>query len=113
MYATHGSPSSALAAMAREDRRERVPGVREPPGMIDGPRSAPSSPPETPVPTKCRPRGRELVGAPVGVGEVRVAAVDEDVAGLEVRLQVRDDAVDRLAGRHHDQDAPRPLERLP
>ena len=27
-----------------------------PPGMIDGPLSAPSSPPETPVPTKCRPR---------------------------------------------------------
>lgn len=28
---------------------------RVPPGMIDGPLSAPSSPPETPVPTKCRP----------------------------------------------------------
>ena len=29
-----------------------------PPGMIDGPLSAPSSPPETPVPTKCRPCSR-------------------------------------------------------
>ena len=26
-----------------------------PPGMMDGPFSAPSSPPDTPVPTKCRP----------------------------------------------------------
>ena len=29
-----------------------------PPGMIDGPFSAPSSPPEMPAPTKCRPRSR-------------------------------------------------------
>ncbi len=30
----------------------------EPPGMIEGPFSAPSSPPETPAPTKCRPLSR-------------------------------------------------------
>ena len=29
-----------------------------PPGMIEGPFSAPSSPPETPAPTKCRPFSR-------------------------------------------------------
>ena len=40
--------------------------------------------------------GGEVVAAPIGVGEERIAAVDEDVAFVQVRTQVRDDAVDRL-----------------
>ena len=37
-----------------------------------------------PAPTKCRPRLAQRRLAADGVGEVRVAAVDDDVAGLEV-----------------------------
>jgi hypothetical protein len=54
-------------------------------------------------------RGK-LVGTPVGVGEVGVSTVDEDVARFEMRFQVRDHAVDRLARGHHRQDAPGPIE---
>ena len=48
------------AVDVRADRlQHRAEGLRttlaEPPGMIDGPLSAPSSPPDTPMPTKCRP----------------------------------------------------------
>ena len=78
--------------------------------MIDGPCSAPSSPPDTPAPTKLEAGARQLVGAAVGVGEERVAAVDQDVARLEMRAQVRDDAVHGRTGRHHQQDPARPFE---
>ena len=39
-----------------------------------------------------------------GVVEVRVAAVDDDVAGRQHRAERGDRVVDRLAGRHHDPD---------
>ena len=45
--------------------------------------------------------------APAGVGEVRVAAVDDDVAGLEQRHQLVDDRVGRPAGLDHDDDRAR------
>ena len=35
-----------------------VQGLSDLPGMSDGPRRAPSSPPETPQPTKCSPFAR-------------------------------------------------------
>ena len=42
--------------------------------------------------------------APRGVGEERVAAVDDDVALLEMRHELVDHLVDRLAGLDHDED---------
>ncbi len=112
MYATHGSPSSALAAIALRIGASASHAGRGPPGMIAGPCRAPSSPPETPAPDEMKSACRELVRAAVGVDEERIAAVDQDVAGLEVRLEVRDDAVDRLPGRDHREDPPRPFEHL-
>ena len=61
--------------------------------MIDGPSSAPSSPPEMPVPTKCRPCSRRRLLAAPGVLEVGVAAVDDDVALLEQRGELVDHRV--------------------
>ena len=55
MYETQGSPSSAFAAIARRMGASASHASRGPPGIIDGPRSAPSSPPDTPMPTKRNP----------------------------------------------------------
>ncbi len=49
--------------------------------------------------------------AAIGVGEVGVAAVDDDVAGCQIGLQRCDSLVDRIAGRHHQQNRPRRLQR--
>ncbi len=49
--------------------------------------------------------------AAAGVGEVRVAAVDDDVALLQQRDQLVDHGVGRLAGLDHDDDRARLLER--
>ena len=54
--------------------------------------------------------GGELVRAPIGVDEEGVAAVNQDVARFEMRLEVRDDAVDGLARRDHDENPPRALQ---
>ena len=51
-------------------------------------------------------RGTERFGAPDVVAVVRIAAVDDDVAGIEVRLQLLDRVVDG-GGRHHQPDCPR------
>ena len=52
----------------------------------------------------------QRLGAPRRVREVRVAAVDDDVAGLQVRHQLVDHVVHRLAGLDHQHHAPRPLQ---
>ena len=65
-----------------------------PPGMMEGPWRAPSSPPETPVPMNRMPFSFRDLGAAVGVREMRVAAVDDDVALFEMRHQL-----DRSSGR--------------
>ena len=44
--------------------------------------------------------------APRGVGEQRVAAVDDDVVFLEMRQELVDHLVDRLAGLDHDENRP-------
>ena len=44
----------------------------------------------------------EIFAAPLRVGEKRIAAVDDDVAFLEQRHELRDDRVDRRAGFDHD-----------
>src|SRR3989339_1750344 len=46
----HGVPSSTLAAIAWNIGFTEGQAFFDPPGMIDGPSNAPSSPPETPVP---------------------------------------------------------------
>ena len=46
----HGVPSSILAAIAWKIGLTSGHAAGEPPGMIEGPLRAPSSPPETPVP---------------------------------------------------------------
>src|SRR5436309_6754302 len=51
MYRQHGSPSTC-AAILRKIGAMTSHDSREPPGMSEGPLSAPSSPPETPIPTK-------------------------------------------------------------
>ena len=80
--------------------------------MIEGPFRAPSSPPETPMPTKCRSFLREGRLAAAGVLVVGVSGVDNDVARFEERFELVDDGVDRLAGLDHDQDAARLLQRV-
>ena len=52
----------------------------------------------------------ECFGAAVGIGEVRVAAVDDDVALFEVRQDGVDHLVDGVAGFDHQHDAARGLE---
>ena len=52
----------------------------------------------------------EVFGAAVGVGEERVAAVDDDVALLEMRHDLVDRLVDDVAGLDHEHDAARSLE---
>ena len=64
-----------------------------PPGMMLGPLSAPSSPPEMPVPTKWMPALPQRRLAAPGVREVRVAAVDDDVARFEQRRELVDHRV--------------------
>ena len=52
----------------------------------------------------------ESLGAAVGVGKERVAAVNDDVARLEHWKDVVDHLVDGVAGFDHEHDAARPLE---
>ena len=55
---------------------------------------------------KSNPRRPKLLLPPLGVGEMRVAAVDHDVARLEKRLELVNDHIHRLAGLDHDQNPP-------
>ena len=50
--------------------------------------------------------------AAVGVGILRVAAVDDDVAFFEMRHDLVDHLVDGVARLHHQHHAPWPLQRL-
>src|SRR5690606_1484656 len=53
---------------------------------------------------------RELLAAPPGVAEVRVAAVDDDVARLEVGEEVGDHPVDGRARLDHQHHSAGPLQ---
>ena len=64
------------------------------------------------MPKNLMPVPASSLDAAFGVGEERVAAVDDDVALLQERLEFGDDRIHRPAGLHHDQDAARPLEEL-
>ena len=54
---THG-PASVLAAIASRTSFSASHDSGDPPGISDGPKRAPSSPPDTPQPTKWMPLGR-------------------------------------------------------
>ncbi len=81
-----------------------------PPGMIEGPKRAPSSPPDTPVPTKRMPFSARSLVRRFEFCEERIAAIDDDVALFEVRHDLVDCLVDDVAGFDHDHDATRSLE---
>ena len=53
-WVTHG-PAAVFAAIASRAGERCRQDSAEPPGIREGPRRAPSSPPETPMPTKCSP----------------------------------------------------------
>ena len=110
MWSQHGVPSTCAAIVVRISRTGSY-ASGGPPGMMLGPSSAPSSPPEMPVPRKWMPLLGQRRLAPPGVVEVRVAAVDDDVALVEQRHELVDDGVDGLARLDHDHDAARPVER--
>ncbi len=105
-----GAPSKS-AAIARRIGATRSQASRGPPPMIEGPWRAPSSPPETPDAEEGRADRLGLGRAASGVAEVRVAGVDDQVVGAEQRAQRRDHRVDRVAGRHHQDDRARRLQR--
>jgi len=56
--------------------------------------------------------GFEILVTSLAVGVERVAAFEDGVARLEVRQELLDHLVDRLAGLDHDDDGARPLHRL-
>lgn len=58
MWVVQGAPSCALAAIFSSIGPSDSYDSAEPPGMMLGPFSAPSSPPEMPAPTKWMPRSR-------------------------------------------------------
>ena len=78
-----------------------------PPGMIEGPLRAPSSPPDTPVPMKSNALFRKVLGAAAGIRPVRIAPVNDDVALFQVRQDLLNHVVDGVARLHHQHDAPR------
>ena len=57
------------------------------------------------------PFGCQLLGAANIIDVIGIAAVDEDVAALEMRQQIGDDIIDH-AGRHHQPDGARLRELL-
>lgn len=57
MWVQHGTPSTCAEISSSSGPSDWYDSAG-PPGMIDGPFNAPSSPPEIPAPTKCKPRSR-------------------------------------------------------
>ena len=77
---------------------------------MEGPRRAPSSPPETPVPMNKNPLPSRYLARRRGVLEERIAAVNNNVALFQMRQDLPDQVVHRLAGFDHEHDAARALE---
>ncbi len=112
MYATHGSPSGAFAAISVRIGATRSYASLWPPGMIDGPFSAPSSPPDTPVPMKCRPDfARSLLRRMVSVKWVLPPSIRMSPFSSSGRSESMVASVP-CAGLHHQQNAARFFERL-
>ena len=100
MWVTHGSPS-ALAAMDSKIGLRVFQDSSEPPGIMDGPSRAPSSPPDTPQ-RRSAGAGADFLFAADGVREVGVAGVDDDVTRLHQVGERVDHGVGRLTGLDHD-----------
>ena len=79
-----GVPSSTLAAIAWKIGFTCGHAAGLPPGIIDGPLRAPSSPPETPVPINRIPFSASAFVRRVESRKQRVAAINNDVALFEV-----------------------------
>ena len=71
--------------------------------MIDGPGSAPSSPPDTPTPTKCRPFSASAASRRRVSSKCALPASMTMSPGLQQRHQLLDDGVGRRARLDHDQ----------
>lgn len=71
---------------------------------MDGPVSAPYSPPEMPVPTKWNPLSAISFSRRIVSRVERIAAVHDDVAPLEVGQQFGDGRVSCSAGLDHQDD---------
>ena len=73
--------------------------------MKQAPSSAPAGPPEVPASTKSMPFGFEPRMTADRVAPIGVAAVGNDVAGLEDICELRQHGVDRRTGGHikHDE----------
>ena len=52
----------------------------------------------------------QIPGAPFGIGIIGIAAIDNDVAGIQKRQQLIDKVINRFAGAHHQQDFARMIE---
>ena len=76
-------------------------------GHEAAPLRAPSTPPLVPRSTSSRPRPASRRRRPYRVAPVRVAAVDDDVAGLEHRGQLVEHRIDRRPGREVEEDRAR------
>ena len=72
-YVQHGTPSTLAEIFSRIGPSDSYDSL-VPPGMIDGPSSAPSSPPETPEPTKCRPFSRSAASRRIVSGKCALPA---------------------------------------
>ena len=82
-----------------------------PPGMMDGPVSGAFLAAGDPDAEKADTLCGQCLPAPLAVVEKGVAAVDDDVAGLQVWQQTFDDQVDHLSGGRHQEYGPWPGER--
>ena len=97
-----------LSADPGQDGLDQVVGVRGTAGHDAGPAKRPLLAARYPGPEVADPPGLDHAGPPYGVGEVGVAAVDQDVARVQSRQQVTDRLVDGLAGLDHQKDGARP-----
>ena len=103
-------PSSTLAAMPWKMSFTCGHAAGEPPGMMLGPCRAPSSPPRHAGADVEQALALDVFHAAIGVLEERIAAVDDDVAGFEMREELLDEFVHGLAGLDEHHDAARALQ---
>ena len=83
----------------------------DPPGMMDGPLSAPSSPPDTPVPTKCSPISARRASRRMVSGKCALPASITMSPSSRTARQLVDHRIRTRARLDHDQHPTRPLKR--
>ena len=98
---------STWAAMVWKMACTRGQAAGLPPGMIDGPRRAPSSPPETPVPTNRMPRSARARVRRVLSGKWELPPSMMTSPGAEQRDQGLDELIHHRTGADHEHDLPR------